>query len=161
MGTWRRKFSWISQKDSRWKEEHLVCRLKQSLYGLKQSPRCWTSTLDAHLKSMGYVQSTSDPCIYTSTEGEISIIGVYVDDFVIATESSERIEQVKAALSQKFDVKDLGSLHYFLGVQVIQDEKGTWICQPTFTESILQKYGQTRQDSSECQLQVVERVRRE
>ena len=65
-----------------------------------------------------------------------SIIGVYVDDFVIATESSERIEQVKAALSQKFDMKDLGSLHYFLGVQVIQDEKGTWIGQPTFTESI-------------------------
>ena len=122
-------------------KEHLVCRLKQSLYGLKQSPRCWNSTLDAHLKSMGYVQSTSDPCIYTSTEGETSIIGVYVDDFVIATESSERIEQVKAALSQKFDVKDLGSLHYFLGVQVKQDEKGTWIGQPTFTESILQKYG--------------------
>ena len=100
---------------------------------MKQSPRCWNSTLEAHLKSMGYVQST----IYTSTEGETSIIGVYVDDFVIATESSERIEQVKAALSQKFDVKDLGSLH----VQVIQDEKGTWIGQPTFTESILQKYG--------------------
>ena len=121
-------------------KEHLVCRLKQSLYGLKQSSRCWNSTLDVHLKSMGYVQSTNDPCIYT---GESSIIGVYVDDFVIAAESSERIEQVRRALSQKFDVKDLGELHYFLGVQVTQDhEKGTvWIGQPTFTESILQKYG--------------------
>ena len=44
-------------------KEHLVCKLKQSLYGLKQSPRCWNSTLDAHLKGMGYVQSTNDPCI--------------------------------------------------------------------------------------------------
>ena len=57
-------------------KEHLVCRLKQSLYGLKQSHRCWNSMLDTHLKDMGYVQSTSDPCIYTSTEAELSIIGV-------------------------------------------------------------------------------------
>ena len=51
---------------------------------------------------------------------------MFVDDFVVTGESSERIEQEKAALAQKFDVKDLGELHYFLGVQVIQDhEKGT------------------------------------
>ena len=92
---------------------------------------------------MGYVQSTNDPCIYTSSGGELSIIGVYVGDFVIAAKSSERIEQVKTALSQKFDVKDLGELHYFLGVQVIQDhDNGTvWIGQSTFTKSVLQKYG--------------------
>ena len=52
---------------------------------------------------MGYVQYTNDPCIYTLA-GE-TIIGVYVDDFVIAGESSERIEQVKTSLSEKFDVK--------------------------------------------------------
>ena len=95
-------------------KEHLVCKLKQSLYGLKQSPRCWNSTLDTHLKGMGYVQSTNDPCIYTTSEGDFSIIGVYVDDFVIAAESSDKIEQVKTAPSQKFDVKDLGKLHYFI-----------------------------------------------
>ena len=119
-------------------KEHLVCRLKQSLYGLKQSPscRCWNYTLDIHLKSMGYVQSTSDPCIYTSSEGETSIIGVYVDDFVIAAERPEKIEEVKVALAQKFDVKDLGKLHYFLGVQVIQDNGTVWMGQPTFTEAI-------------------------
>ena len=68
---------------------------------------------------------------------------MYVDDFVFTGESSGRIEQVKTALAQKFDVKDLGELHYFLGVQVIQDhERGTvWIGQPTFTESVLHKYG--------------------
>ena len=92
----------------------MVCKLKQSLYGLKQSPRCWNHTLDAHLKDMGYVQSTNDPCIYTSSDGEHTIIGVYVDDFVIAAKNPERIECVKSALSQKFEVKDLGELHYFL-----------------------------------------------
>ena len=86
---------------------------------------------------------TNDPCIYTLPEGELSIIGVYVDNFVVTGESSGRIEQVETALAQKFNVKDPGELHYFLGVQVIQDhERGTvWIGQPTFTESVLQKYG--------------------
>ena len=47
-------------------QEHLVCRLKKSIYGLKQSSRCWNRALDAQLKLMGFVQSTSDPCIYTA-----------------------------------------------------------------------------------------------
>lgn len=47
-------------------QEHLVCRLKRSIYGLKQSPRCWNQTLNTQLKKMGFVQSASDPCIYIS-----------------------------------------------------------------------------------------------
>ena len=43
--------------------EHLVCKLKRSLYCLKQSPRCWNSTLDGYLKQLGFLQSNSDPCI--------------------------------------------------------------------------------------------------
>ena len=113
-------------------KEHLVCRLKHSLYSLKQSPRCWNYVLDSHLKSIGFVQSSNDPCIYTALEGDI----------ILAGESSERIS-VKKALSEKFDVKDLGELNYFLGVQVVQDRKDdkAWTGQPTFTESILKKYG--------------------
>ena len=71
-------------------------------------------------------QPCSDPCIYTLSERETSIIGVYVDDFVIATTTTVKINEIKSALSQKFDVKDLGELHYFLGVLVNQNhEKGS------------------------------------
>ncbi len=73
-------------------KENLVCKLKQNLYGLKRPPRCWNFTLDVQPKSMGYIQSTSDPCIYISSEGEISIIGVYVDDFIIAAENNRESE---------------------------------------------------------------------
>ena len=45
------------------RKEHLVCRLRRSIYGLEQSPRCWNSVLDRKLKEMGFVQSTGDPCI--------------------------------------------------------------------------------------------------
>ena len=129
-------------------KEHLVCKLKQSLHGLKQFPRCWNSMLDTHLKGMGYPQSTSDPCTYTTSKGEFSIIGVYVDNFVMTTESLERIEHVKAALFQKFDVKDLGEPHYFLGIQVIRDHENDtlWIGQPTYTDSVLQKYSSNLED---------------
>ena len=55
-------------------QEHLVCKLKRSIYGLKQSPRCWNSALDCYLKRIGFVQATSDPCLYITSEGEPFII---------------------------------------------------------------------------------------
>ena len=62
-------------------KEHLVCNLNKSLYGLKQSPRCWNYTLDGHFKSMGFKQAPSDPCIYVARgNNEPFIIGVYVND---------------------------------------------------------------------------------
>jgi len=124
-------------------QEHLVCKLKRSIYGLKQSPRCWNSALDSQLKRMGFVQTASDPCIYIASEGEMFIIGVYVDDIVLAGKSDKRMEDVKKAIAMQFDVKDLGKLHYFLGMKIVQDEKTgkVWIGQPAYTESVLQKFG--------------------
>ena len=124
-------------------QEHLVCKLKRSIYGLKQSPRCWNSALDCQLKAMSFAQTTSDPCLYISTEGEMFVIAVYVDDIVLAGKSDRRLSEVKKALASKFDVKDLGKLHYFLGVKVVQDQgsKKVWIGQPAYVESILQKFG--------------------
>ena len=120
-------------------KERLVCKLKRSIYGLKQSPCCWNSTLDSQLKAMGFMQTTSDPCLYVSTEGEPFIIAVYVDDILLAGKLDKRIAEV---LSSRFNVKDMGELQYFLGVMIIQDLKGgtVWMGQPSYTESILQKF---------------------
>ena len=61
-----------------------------------------------------------------STDGEPVIIAVCVDDILIAGRTDERIAEVKAAIANRFDVNDMGNLHYFLGVKVIQDlEAGT------------------------------------
>ena len=102
-------------------EEHLVCKLKKSIYGLKQSPRCWNTALNKQLKEMGFVQSTSDPCLYIDTGGDVFFIGVYVDDIIVAGKNLERIRKVKETLSRNFDIKDMGKLHYFLGMQIVQD----------------------------------------
>lgn len=98
-------------------QEHLVCKLNKSLYGMKQSPRCWNYVLDEHLQSMGFVQTPSDNCIYVA-EGD--------DPFMSA---------------ETFDVKDMRVLNYFLGMQVIQKSGKVWIGQPTYVEKVLSKFG--------------------
>ena len=120
--------------------EHLVCRLKCSIYGLKQSPRCWNSTIDGYL---GFLQSVSDPCIYIAAVGELAVVGVYVDDIVVACKSGERLKEFKQGLCKKFDVKDFGRLHYFLGMKVIQDELSgnVWIGQLAYVCKVLERFG--------------------
>ena len=86
-------------------KENLVCRLKRSIYGLKQSPRCWNATLDDHLKKMKFVQTKGDPCLYVSTDGEPVIIAVYVDDILIAGRTDERIAEVKAAIANRLTLR--------------------------------------------------------
>ena len=126
-------------------QERLVCKLKRTIYGLKQSPCCWNSIFDSQLKKMGFIQTNSDPCLYVASEGEPFIIVVYVDDILLTGKSDRRITKVKKELASPFNMKDMGELQYFLGVKVIQDlEDGTvWIGQPSYTESILKHCGMT------------------
>ena len=123
-------------------QEHLVCKLKRSIYGLKQSSRCWNSVLDQHLKKLGFIQSVSDPCIYVASEGEMFMIAVHVDDLVLAAKSDKHIADVKKALSEKFEVKDMGELHHFLGTKVLQNKQNgeVWIGQPAYTQKVLRKF---------------------
>ena len=99
--------------------------------------------LDSQLKAMGFAQTTSDPCRYVSTEGEMFVIAVYVDDIVLAGKSGRKMSEVKSLLASRFDVKDMGALHYFVGVKIVQDHAtgSIWIGQPAYTENILQKFG--------------------
>ena len=87
-------------------KEDLVCKLKRSIYGLKQSPRCWNFTLNYNPKEMGLVQSTGhgEPCLYTSSKN-MFLIAVYVDDIVLVCKSIERIASVKKALAKHFEVR--------------------------------------------------------
>ncbi len=66
--------------------EHLVYKLKKSLYGLKQSGRNWNSVLHSYLISEGFTQSRADNCVYTRiTDESVIIVIVWVDDIIIAS----------------------------------------------------------------------------
>ena len=123
-------------------KEHLVCKLKKSIYGLKQSPRCWNTALDTELKKMGFAQSPNDPCIYyKNMEGEMLFLRVYVDDIIIAGKRETNLNEIKRALSGKFEIKDVGELSYFLGVKVEQRKNSVWIGQPAYMQNLLERFG--------------------
>jgi hypothetical protein len=104
-------------------EEHLVCKLKNSIYGLKQSPRCWNKIFNEYMTSLSYEQCTANPCVLVRTEGtETKIIAVYVDDLIIIAKNPETMERTKDSLAEQFKMKDLGKLHYCLGINIEYDE---------------------------------------
>lgn len=106
----------------------LVCRLKKSLYGLKQAPRLWFSKLSSTLLKMGYTQSKSDYSLFMiHSDKSITIVLVYVDDLLICGNSSPQIHQLKILLSKSFQMKDLGPINYFLGIEIHRSSDGFFL----------------------------------
>ena len=124
-------------------EKDLVCRLKRSLYGLKQSPKCWNEKFDSCLLKMNF-QKTIDPCVYVrkNSKGEEFILCLYVDDLILATADKKELDQVKSQVADMFEVKDLGEVHYFLGVEFKRQTDGSmWLGQQAYIKQTLAKYG--------------------
>ena len=89
-----------------------VCKLRKSLYGLKQSPRAWFSRFSNVVLSMGFIRCHSDHTCFIRRrpDGRCIILSVYVDDIIITGNDTAEITRVKAKLGTTFDVKDLGLL---------------------------------------------------
>ena len=126
-------------------KENLVCRLKKSLYGLKQSPRCWYSAFREYMELIEYKQSDADPCVYVRTDDLMTIVAVYVDDLILITETMKEMKMVKESLATRFKMTDMGKLHYCLGITIVQDEskKCLWLHQSQYIERVLEKYSLT------------------
>ncbi|KAL9237818.1 hypothetical protein vseg_012322 [Gypsophila vaccaria] len=119
-----------------------VCRLRKSIYGLRQAPRCWYAKLATTLSSYGFIMSASDNFLFTFRKNNIEIhILIYVDDLVIVGYDSQAITAFKSYLSKCFYMKDLGKLKYFLGLEVAHSSKGLFLCQRKYTLDLLSKTG--------------------
>ncbi|XP_071718669.1 uncharacterized mitochondrial protein AtMg00810-like [Rutidosis leptorrhynchoides] len=119
-----------------------VCKLKKSLYGLKQAPRQWFAKLSAALLSFGYQQSKTDYSLFTKRDADqFTAILVYVDDLLITGNSSAHIQALKDQLKATFHMKDLGSLSYFLGLEVSKTDQGVFISQQKYTLDMLKEAG--------------------
>ncbi|GAU48976.1 hypothetical protein TSUD_245670 [Trifolium subterraneum] len=121
---------------------NLVCKLQKSLYGLKQASRQWNTKLTETLLASGYIQSKSDYSLFTkhSTSG-FTVILVYVDDLVLGGTDEHEITAVKTLLHNKFSIKDLGVLKYFLGFEVARTKQGISLCQRKYTLDMLSDAG--------------------
>jgi hypothetical protein len=119
-----------------------VCKLQKSLYGLKQASRKWYEKLTCLLVAEGYHQSTSDYSLFTLTSGsDFTALLVYVDDVILAGTSLTEFSRIKSILYTKFQIKDLGTLKYFLGLEVAQSTAGISISQRKYCLDLLESAG--------------------
>ena len=119
-----------------------VCKLLKSLYGLKQASRQWYAKLSSFIIQHGYTQSKADYSLFIkSINNCFTAILVYVDDIIVASNDMRSIDHLKAALNDKFKIKDLGRLKYFLGIEVMRSERGIHICQRKYALDILADSG--------------------
>jgi hypothetical protein len=100
------------------KKESHVCRLNKAMYELKQAPRAWYSRIDGHLMSLGFNKNVVDLDLYYKTiNGEFLILVPYVDDLFL-TGIESLIVECKYVLASEFEIKDLGMMLYFLGLEM-------------------------------------------
>jgi hypothetical protein len=92
--------------------------LDKALYGLKETPWAWYSRLSDKLHSLGFTTSKADISLFLYKKGAITMfLLVYVDDIIVASSSSSVIDALLRDLNDDFALKDLGPLHYFLGIK--------------------------------------------
>jgi len=102
-----------------------VCKLKKALYGLKQAPRAWFEKFSVVISFLGFASSSHDSVLFVKcTDTGPIILSLYVDDMIITGDNIDGISVLKTDLARQFEMKDLGSLRYFLGIEVAWSPRG-------------------------------------
>jgi histone deacetylase 1/2 len=136
-----------------------VCRLDKALYGLKQAPRAWYARLCKRLEALGFLASKADTSLfYFSRGGYTMFILVYVDDIIVASSSSQATEALLKDLQQDFSLKDLGDLHYFLGIEVTKLKGGLLLSQGRYAADILSRTGMDKAHPVDTPLSTSEKL---
>ncbi|CAL9003549.1 unnamed protein product [Prunus brigantina] len=105
--------------------------------------RAWYSEIDAYLSMCKFKRSTSEATLYTrsDSEGDLIIVSIYVDDIVYTGSSERMLNEFKREMMQRYEMSDLGLLHHFLGMGILQTDKGVFIHQSKYAKSLLMKFG--------------------
>ena len=107
-----------------------VCRLRKSLYGLKQSPRAWFGKFSEVIEKFGMQKSKFDHSVFCrNSQAGIILFVVYVDDIIITGNDMTSISSLKSFLHGQFHTKGLDMLKYFLGVEVMRSKRGIFLSQ--------------------------------
>lgn len=125
-------------------KENFVCKLKKSIYGLKQSARKWNEKVKNVLMKNGFKQSSTDPCLFikTTAANKVIYVLIHVDDFLVSSEDRKDIRDVAQFLSKEFSVKSLGDVKNFLGMEITKTSDGTFLIgQKVYVQKILKSFG--------------------
>lgn len=117
-----------------------LCYLEKALYGLKQAPRAWHARLSSILCELGFKASKADMSLFfRCQQGVTMFLLVYVDDIIIISSTSSMADALIQQLGKAFAVKDLGKLHYFLGIEVHARGSSLTLTQKKYAEELLIK----------------------
>ena len=135
----------------------MVCLLKKTLYGLRQSARAWADTLARALQDFGFVQSAVDTCVYTWSPADVSgddvravgdvttagmVLCVWVDDIILAYGRDVDRERFATHLKATLPVDDRGVLAWMLRMAITRDRAACTltISQEQYTTRLLERY---------------------
>ena len=125
-------------------DSHKVCKLRKSIYGLKQASRSWNLRFDEVVRNYGFVKNEDEPCVYRKSSGSIiSFLVLYVDDILLIGNDIGALSSVKAWLSTEFSMKDLGEATYILGIRIFRDrvKRMIGLSQALYLEKVLKRFG--------------------
>jgi hypothetical protein len=124
---------------------HHICKLKKALYGLKQAPRAWFARLSGKLVDLSFIGSKADSSLFIYHTTAITMyLLIYVNDIIIVSSVPTAIDELLQLLSTNFAIKDLGKLHYFLGIEVIPVKDGLLLSQQRYIQDLLSKTNMTK-----------------
>ncbi|XP_048229252.1 uncharacterized protein LOC8272619 isoform X1 [Ricinus communis] len=122
--------------------EQKVYKLHKALYGLKQAPQAWYSKIDSYFAKSDFQKSANEPTLYVKNCGhDFLVVCFYVDDIIYTGNSLELMKTFKMSMMKAFDMTDLGSLHYFLGLEVVQNTGGIFLSQKKYVIDLLKRFG--------------------
>jgi hypothetical protein len=139
----------ICKKKSTWNNLLAMSRMTLSLFValrnlfmvLSKLPRAWYAKMDNFLIATGFSRCHYDPNVYTKKVGShLIILVLYVDDLILTGSDSKILNHVKTSLKKKFEMTDLGFLHYFLGLQVLQTNEGIFLSQSKYACDLLHHF---------------------
>ncbi|VVA27208.1 PREDICTED: Retrovirus-related Pol poly from transposon, partial [Prunus dulcis] len=123
-------------------KEGMVCKLRKSLYGLKQSPRAWFGRFAASMRKSGYVQSNLDHTLFLKRcKGKLTALIIYVDDMIVTGDDQAEIQNFQKYLASEFEMKSLGDLKYFIGIEVARSKHDIFLSQRKYVLDLLAETG--------------------
>ena len=124
-------------------QEHMLCKPKRSIYGLKQASRSWNTRFVQAIKSYGFDQCPDESCVYKKCDGSVVVFLVlYVDDILLIGNDVGVLSSVKVWLSNQFDMKDLGEGSHILEIKLLRDHKQRMVglSQATSIDQIIARF---------------------
>ncbi|KAJ7971218.1 Retrovirus-related Pol polyprotein from transposon TNT 1-94 [Quillaja saponaria] len=120
---------------------HHVCLLKKALYDLKQAPRAWYGKIAQYIAFCGYKVLSSNSSMFVKLKSEMQVIVfLYVDDMIIIGDNNDEISSLRAELSIRFEMKNLGEIGCFLSLEVERSEEGYFISQKRYATSVVERF---------------------